>query len=572
MRSRVVDFFRKDRVRRVVAWLGLGLLIVLVLSIVIQLLFPRSISRATVVVAGQKFHWADASEIEKFAKKQLPKTKARLTIDNKPKDIVLSDLGGEYCVKCITEEAMKYDWGERFVPFSLLWRVKVVDEARVDFKEKPLERTIQPLTALLSRDPQDATIKITKSQAKIISSKDGLRVTKADVVKAIKKAGYKLGKSTKIHPSGKTIEPSVKDSHLVATKDVINRAINRPLSIKYEDRVKEVSKETVASWLRFAWSEDGTPQASFDEEAVGKFVDDEFSDVSIASGVTTVNLVDGVEQSRQEGSLGRGADKGALLEYLDKSLSDDSAKKLEVGLLTVELQPKVNYSESFSSSQQGLQAYLNSLSRDFDIRVSISQLDGPGWQAESRGGELSVAASTYKLYVAIYVLDKVKNGEWSMNDTINGLSTSECLSKMIVQSDNACPEAFLAKFGRSNINSYLYARGFSRATSFTNSEYSSTGTNDLVKVLRGIEGGSLVSGFERDFLLDLMARQVYRQGVPAGSSAQVYDKVGFLWGYLNDAAIVRHPRGTYAIGIITNNQSWTKIAEITRKIEQIMYP
>ena len=59
--------------------------------------------------------------------------------------------------------------------------------------------------------------------------------------------------------------------------------------------------------------------------------------------------------------------------------------------------------------------------------------------------------------------------------------------------------------------------------------------------------------------------------VPAGTSATVADKVGFLYGYLNDAAIVYHPSGTYVLSVMTDRLSWGKIAEITRKIEGIMY-
>jgi beta-lactamase class A len=86
-----------------------------------------------------------------------------------------------------------------------------------------------------------------------------------------------------------------------------------------------------------------------------------------------------------------------------------------------------------------------------------------------------------------------------------------------------------------------------------------------------IQQSTLVKGGERDFMLGLMRAQVYRQGVPAGTSAVVADKVGFLNGYLNDAAIVYHPNGTYVISVMTSGASWGKIAEITRKIEGIMY-
>ena len=201
----------------------------------------------------------------------------------------------------------------------------------------------------------------------------------------------------------------------------------------------------------------------------------------------------------------------------------------------------------------------------------MSQLGGIGWSASYRGSEQTTAASTYKLYVVAYGLDQIAEGKLSYDDQVNGTSFRECMSRAIIKSDNACPEAILAKFGRSTVNEFLYEKGYSRATTFTHSGATQTSANDLIKILTSIERGDLVKGAERDFMLGLMRVQVYRQGVPAGTSATVADKVGFLYGYLNDAAIVYHPSGTYVLSVMTDRLSWGKIAEITRKIEGIMY-
>ena len=72
-------------------------------------------------------------------------------------------------------------------------------------------------------------------------------------------------------------------------------------------------------------------------------------------------------------------------------------------------------------------------------------------------------------------------------------------------------------------------------------------------------------------LLEKMNRQIYRQGVPSGTDAKVYDKVGFLWDYVHDAAIVRHPKGTYVIVVMTKGASYQRIAEITKQVERILY-
>ena len=66
-----------------------------------------------------------------------------------------------------------------------------------------------------------------------------------------------------------------------------------------------------------------------------------------------------------------------------------------------------------------------------------------------------------------------------------------------------------------------------------------------------------------------MQRNIYRQGIPAGASGSVADKVGFLNGLLHDAAIVYSPKGTYALVIMTDGSSWAEIADITRQIEKL---
>jgi len=66
-----------------------------------------------------------------------------------------------------------------------------------------------------------------------------------------------------------------------------------------------------------------------------------------------------------------------------------------------------------------------------------------------------------------------------------------------------------------------------------------------------------------------MKRNVYRQGIPAGTSATVADKVGFLNALVHDAAIVYSSKGTYVLTIMTDGSSWANVAELTRKIEAL---
>ncbi|HMH70341.1 MAG TPA: serine hydrolase, partial [Candidatus Saccharimonadales bacterium] len=88
----------------------------------------------------------------------------------------------------------------------------------------------------------------------------------------------------------------------------------------------------------------------------------------------------------------------------------------------------------------------------------------------------------------------------------------------------------------------------------------------------GLNDGTLVSGDHRNRLLSSLGRHPYRYGIPTGSAGIVHDKVGFLWDYVHDTAIVQHPRGTYLMTIMTKGQSYGAIASVTRQIERIMYP
>ena len=70
----------------------------------------------------------------------------------------------------------------------------------------------------------------------------------------------------------------------------------------------------------------------------------------------------------------------------------------------------------------------------------------------------------------------------------------------------------------------------------------------------------------------MMSRQIWRQGIPAGTRGWTSNKVGFLWDYVHDVGVVHHPRGTYVMAVMTKGASYGIIAQITREIEALMYP
>lgn len=283
-------------------------------------------------------------------------------------------------------------------------------------------------------------------------------------------------------------------------------------------------------------------------------------------------MVDGEETSRTSAPSGLAIAADELREGIERALFESAAvKRLSARMVVVP--PLVSYDRRYTSSQKGLKAYVEHVAMTENVMIAVSQVGGKRWSAYGRSDEQTVAASTYKLYVAAMLFKQISDGTLQWGSKILDTDIAGCLDRMIVASDNPCAEEFIRLLGGKSINEYLYSKGISRSTTLLMDDgLARTTAGDLEKMLRGVESGSIVSGSGRAKLLELMERQRYRAGVPAGSGGTVYNKVGFLWDYINDAAIVRHPKGTYTLAILTKGHSWGKVAEITRQIEQILYP
>lgn len=224
----------------------------------------------------------------------------------------------------------------------------------------------------------------------------------------------------------------------------------------------------------------------------------------------------------------------------------------------------------FTQDEEGLQAYLDALAQTYDVRIAVQQLDGD-WAASVRADEVSVAASTYKMFVAIYTLNLVQDGTLTYDTVLGGQTVEACLTSMITVSDNDCAYVFLNNLGREAITQFYQDRGYTTSMVPSDGTIYTTAA-ELTRLQVELSTGAILDGTERDFLLELMGEQVYREGIPAGSAGQVADKVGFLWEYLNDTAIVHTDSGSYALTVISDGASWETIASITSNIEAIMYP
>lgn len=455
------------------------------------------------------------------------------------------------------------------MPFSLLWIRPEVKEVHVVFDEEQLKVAVADAAGSMKADPKNGTVGINEAgEVTVTEAEDGISVKAENLAKALKTGQYELDGTTIPVVPDRT-KPAVTNQMIQGVKDKITTVLGKQLVIKNSlDKNAEHTpdKANVASWIKIG----DDLSLTLDEGKIAGYLNQVAKPQLAQAGTTKVTLVDGRETGRVNAPEGRGVSLALMTADISKALFGSGPTTVTIQFSAIA--PQVSFNRTYSNSQAGLQAYIAEVTSRGNIEVAVQQLSGPGWSASGGASKSVVAASTYKLFISSVLFDKINASEMGWGDPILGTNIDGCLRNTIVLSANNCPEQWLAQWGRANVNNTLYAKGFSRATTFTHPSASHTSASDLQKLLIGLEGRTLFNSSDAGKLIDLMKQQVYRKGIPAGSRGVVADKVGFLWDYLNDAAIVYHPRGTYTLVILTKGESWGKIAEITRQIESIMYP
>ncbi len=214
-----------------------------------------------------------------------------------------------------------------------------------------------------------------------------------------------------------------------------------------------------------------------------------------------------------------------------------------------------NLVETFAKTHGGL------------YKVAAVEIGGDNRSAFYQADDAIVTASTYKVFVAYIALQKIEQGKLKMDSPTSMGTVDYCMQRMILVSDNACAVAVGDKIGWREMHNIARAEGFSRTSLISSNGHLYSTARDEVKLLYKLQNGNLINADHTKYLFDLMKRQVYRTGIPAGSSgAIVADKVGFLGAYNHDMGIVYGSKATYALTILTSGSSFANIKLLTSQI------
>lgn len=490
--------------------------------------------------------------------------------DHTTRPVHLGSVGAEPQVDSMVAELRDYPFWQRLIPGTLLLRWPHIDSWRVTYSSKPTNEYSEKISRELSRLPQNAGLAIEDGVLVAAPEVSGVEVTPQQVQRALFTQTYPYRGGIVVDVGFRVVRPTRTQGDLESVRIQAEQALARPVSLLIQSETIIPDETEKASWLQLTEVEDGTTALALDPAAVRTYLDNLSKKYGRPAGQTRVTVKNGYETARVTGENGLRVDSDALIPEIQGYMIDGRGR-LPLQVRLVETAPAVIYNDTYTATREGLQAYVSEKARH-GAWLSIQQIDGEKWEVGADAEESVVSGSTYKLFVALALFDRMNKGEIGWNDPMLDTTVSRCFDRMTIASTNPCAEQWLRQFGRANVNEFLYERGFSRATTFTHPEATHTSAADLTRFMVGLENGSLIGGAQRDRLLHSLATHSYRYGIPTGSKGRVYDKVGFLWDYINDTAIVYHPQGTYVMTILTKGKSYGAIATMTREIEQIMYP
>lgn len=533
-----------------------------------QLLYPYDAALPFSYSMGNNIGGKSRDELAADFQKSFETSVVELTSGEKTVSMKLSAIGATANTEQMTRELVDYPLWQRFIPGTLLQK-RDVSRYNLSLSGSQVTPKLEGLAKELSYPAVDAAIAIESGELKISKAKDGQAIAARDVRTALTTATYRPGE-TKVTVKGTSVKPRRLDGDVSTVKEQAERALGKTLRVMVPERTAFTpDKAMVASWLSIKMED--TPTLVVDREKVAAYADMIKTKTQTPARPAVVALVDGIEQSRTAGAVGRSIDSASITTFIVDHLVEAEAE-LVVDAPLHDVAPGITTTRTYSHSEAGLRAYVSYATSTQNVRIVVQQLSAPGWSASGRADESIPSASTYKLYVMMRVFDDINSGKLTWDTPMLDTTAGGCFERTIVPSTNPCAEEWIRQYGRQALNDYVHGKGFSGGTGFTFRDATHTTAGDLAKYLIGLNNGSLITGSNRDMLLEKMGRQLYRTGIPAGAKGWAQDKVGFLWDYIHDAAIVHNPRGTYVLVVMTKGYSYGYIANVARQIDTILYP
>lgn len=535
------------------------------LTVVFQLFYPAARMLPSVEVGNYNAGGQTVAEAQAGLEKQYRGARITMQAGDKKIAATLDEIGVDVDTAASAQAARRYPWYERLVPFSSLYIMIGRDvSTRARYDADRLQYFADQASATAYAAPVNASVAFKDGEVVLLPAKPGDVYAASSIGGVIKSAKLLPDTRLKLTPTHQPAKRQDKDVEGVLAK--ARQAADMSLTVSVDGDKTKVDKAAIGGWLDFAEDSAGRLNLALKPDAVKTYLQGIQSKIYKAPGTTVVQITNNKESSRTTGATGRGLDIDRSIGLLTAAVL--KAEKTTVDLPVSQTAPSTSYKRSYTHDSDGLTALLGYLVQNKgDYGISVREIGG--LSASASGSKQYTSASTYKLFVAYGVFQWINSGQMHWSDPmVNGYNAEGCFDAMIVKSDNSCAVALGQTVGWQNINDMMTDLGLTNTQVVSGDQR--TTANDLALFLYKLQSGTLLSSGDRTRLLDDMKRQIYRQGIPAGTGVTVANKVGFLYALLHDAGIVYGPKSTYVVVIMSNNSSWSQLADAAKQIHNFL--
>lgn len=475
------------------------------------------------------------------------------------------ELGINIDVEHIKQKA-HYPLRSKLIPFSALVRYwSAEEELTYTYNSQQARPFIEEIAAYGSVEPEPARLIASDGQVGVVADIPGSNVDVEDALLALGQIEYQ--DRTVFYADDYAVRHELDEAMASDLAKDANKIIASPPQLSLSGQTVSVAPTNMAEWFTIT-EQDDEYQLALDEQQVSEYLDEVARELFVPSVGAQVTLLDGREITRVDGVSGKILDKAkALADLRQVAAGAELSSSIELAL--VDVSPGVSYDRTYSDTPGGFSVFLQDTAKRGSYYVSVWGIDNPSLRASYRGDNRVTAASTYKVYVAYYVMHEIEQGraDWAQK-LPSGRQLDNCLEEMIVVSSNSCALEVRDYFGIGAINARLAAVGLGASSVGP----ATTTANNLSSFMYQLSTGSLLSKENSDKLIDMMRRQIHRLAIPAGvSPTEVADKGGFISGYNHDTGIVFASNGRYAMTIMSSGgYSKASLASLANDLHQFI--
>lgn len=496
-------------------------------------------------------------------------TKLKVTIDGTERSFDAAEAG----IKISGERTFKQKrTGLLVLPlFAFIHDLFVSVKPAYDINQATLENAVSPFITEVKVDEQNASASIPADLSQpvtvvpeVVGREMSARVVAEEVIEQISQ-----NNSFAVEAKVKTLNPKWVSTDVTKLLPDIEKARKKELVVHTKDKSLTVKQSDLTPMLGLNY---GVKQlkVTINKDKLAQYLSDNGQTFYIASLATKTVEQDGVETSRTNGSDGQQLDTKATAEKAASEFEKGNAK-VEAVITVLKAETKV--AKTYTNTSSELYDLIDNFAKNHDgsYYVAAVELNGPQHRsAFYHADEQVITASTFKVFIAYGILQKIEDGSLSFSGSTKRGTVRYCMEQMILNSDNDCASALQTVLGWPQFDKKIQADGFTSTVlnNYDGSTDKHTTARDEMSLITKLYNGELLGKTQLDYLFNLMEKQNYRDGIPAGShSSTVADKPGWLYALNHDIGVVYSPKATYALVILTDNAGgWTNVRLLANQI------